>query len=232
VALAGGQPPQNKEGNPASLRYLVQTRKGAGLASQFVSVLEPYDRDPFIRGVRRLQVAHSADPDSVAALAVDLADGTTDVIIGCEERTRVRVEGGIEFDGEFGLVRMERGKVTRMRMVGAILLACDEARLTAGCADYGGRVAKVQAGPSGNRVVLSPPLPREAGLVGRTIHFLNDLSPDTSYPIRAVLEDGVSTGDLTLVRGFKDANDFGAGYTYLVNPGDPYRVPAVAGLDL
>lgn len=232
VAMASGQPPQNRAGNPASLRYLIQTRQGEGLGSQFVNVLEPYDRIPFIRQVRRLKVEHAADPDSVVALAVDLADGTTDVVVSCEDRTRVRVEGGIEFDGEFGLVRLVSGAVKLMRMAGAVLLTCGDARLTAEHAAYTGTVVRIDAAdPTNNRVALTPPLPQNAGLAGQTIHFLNDLPMDTSYDIRTVLPEGISTGELTVVRGFANARDFKAGFTYLVNPGDAYSVPTSAGLD-
>ena len=43
VALASGDPPQNKSGNPRRLRYLIQSRLGEDMSSQFVTVLEPYD---------------------------------------------------------------------------------------------------------------------------------------------------------------------------------------------
>ena len=54
---------------------------------------------------------------------------------------------------------------------------------------------------------------------------------DTSYRIEAMTPEGISTGDVTVVRGFKDTADFTAGYTYLVNPGDRYVVPVIVGGD-
>lgn len=53
---------------------------------------------------------------------------------------------------------------------------------------------------------------------------------DTSYEIRTVSADGISTGDITIVRGFKNRTDFSSGLTYLVNPGDEYIVPSVTGM--
>ncbi len=79
-----------------------------------------------------------------------------------------------------------------------------------------------------NRVSLDPPLPSDASLVGRTIHFWNDLKIDTSYEIKAVTQEGISTGDITVVRGLEADGERTA---YLVNEGDLYTVYAVVGLD-
>jgi len=232
VALCSGDPPQNKKGNPRRLRYLIQSRLGDNMESQFVTVLEPYDTTPFIKQVRKLQVEHNADPNSVAAVAVELLDGTTDILISCEERTKVNVEGGIEFDGQFGMIRLVDGEVKLMRMSNATLLSCGEVKLVGDRAAYEGTVTKIDASdPQNNLVFLDPPLPQDVELVGQTIHFKNDLPLDTSYGIKAVTEEGISTGDITIIQGFKDASDFAAGYKYLVNVGDEYAVPCCVGLD-
>ena len=59
---------------------------------------------------------------------------------------------------------------------------------------------------------------------------MNDLPMDTSYRIAAVTTRGVSTGDITIVRGLREGTDLASGYTYLVNPGDEYVVPTIAGM--
>lgn len=82
-----------------------------------------------------------------------------------------------------------------------------------------------------NRVFLDSPLPADAGLAGRTIHFKSDIPWDTSYDIKAVGDGWISTGDISVVAGFKDPEDFSSDYTYLVNPGDEYVVPNSTGLD-
>ena len=79
--------------------------------------------------------------------------------------------------------------------------------------------------------MLDPPLPQDAQLAGQTIHFDNALPLDTSYEIKAVTAEGISTGDITIVQGFKDRSDFDAGYKYLVNVGDRYTVPCTVGLE-
>jgi oligo-alginate lyase len=232
VALASGQPPQNKSGNPKSLRYLIQSRLGDKMESQFVTVLEPYDKTPFIRQVRRLKVEHPADANSVAAVAVDLADGRTDIVISCETPTEVTVEGGIKFNGTYGLVRMVGGRVQCLRMVGGTLLQVGEVKLTSPVAAYTGHVKGIDVSdPAANRVLLDPALPKSAVLVGQVIHFKDVVPGDTSYDIKAVGEDWISTGPISLIAGFKNPRDFTAGYRYLVNVGDEYVLPTCGGLD-
>ena len=232
VALAAGDPPQTVKSNPRRLRYLIQSRLGEDMESQFVTLLEPYDTTPFIKQVRKLKVQHDADPNSVVAVAVDLADGTTDILINCEQRTTVEIEGGTEFHGQIGMIRLVNGEVKLMRMSNATLLSYGDTKLTAERAAYEGTVSKIDASdPQSNLISLDPPLPQDLELVGQTIHFDNDLPPDTSYEIKAVTPDGISTGDITIINGFKDAADFSAGYRYLVNVGDPYCVPCTVGLD-
>jgi hypothetical protein len=232
VALASGDPPQNKTGNPRRLRYLLQSRTGEEAESQFVTLIEPYDRMPLIESVRRLEVSHQGDPSSVAAVSVGHADGATDILISCEEPTEVAVEGGIEFDGQIGMVRMSGGEVTAMRMVNGRRLSVHGIALTSEQAAYTGRVERIDTSdPADQRVALDPPLPDNADLVGQTIHFQNDVPWDTTYDIQAISDGIISTGDLTLIRGFVDRSDFSAGHTYLVNPGDRYIVPLTASLD-
>ena len=238
VALASGDPPQNKSGNPRRLRYLIQSRLGEDMASQFVTILEPYDKTPFIRRVRRLKVEHDADPNAVAAVAVELASGMTDILINCEEPTQVKVEGGITFEGQFGLARLVDGKVKLMRMSNARLLKSPPLgkggeggfKLTGEKSSYEGKVTKIDVSdPEDNLIFLQPSLPQN--LLGQTIHFKNDLPLDTSYDIKAVGDGWISTGDITIVAGFSDPQDFNSGYKYLVNVGDEYIVPCSAGLD-
>lgn len=220
VALASGDPPRNKPGNPQHLRYLLQRRLGDNVESQFVTVLEPYATTPFIRQVRTLNVEHDADANSVAAVEVEFMDGTMDILISCEERTHVEVEGGVEFDGQFGMLRLVDGQLKLMRMSNATLLSHGDTRLVSEHAAYEGKVVGIDASDAASSLVrLDPPLPQDVGLEGRTIHFKNEVPIDTTYDIRAVTRDGVSTGDITIIWGLKDPADLAAGYKYLVNVG-------------
>jgi len=232
VALASGEPPQNRRNPLRCMRYVIQSRLGENMESQFVTVLEPYDTTPFIRQVRRLRVEHEADENSVAAVAVELQNGTTDILISCEKRTKVRVEDDIEFDGQFGMIRLVNGEVKLMRMSNATLLRYGTVKLVSDQAAFEGIVTEIDASdPENHLVFVDPPLPQEPELVGKTIHFKNELSLDTSYDIKAVGEGWISTGEITIIQGFKDPNDYDAGYNYLVNVGDEYVVPCIVRLD-
>jgi hypothetical protein len=193
-------------------------------------VLEPYERKPFIRRVRPLK--HSQDPGAAAAVAVELENGNTDVLIVCQEPLGVQVEGGIELEGLMGMVRFSAGRVKSMRMANARSLKAGGEELTCATPAYQGKVTRVDAANAADqRVFLAPPLPAGAKLVGRTIHFQNDVAGDTSFDITAQGADWISTGEIGLVHGFKVPADFQSGYQYSVNPGDCYSLPAVAGLD-
>jgi hypothetical protein len=232
LAMASGDPPKNKEGNPARLRYVIQSRLGSQVASQFVTVLEPYERQPFIRRVRALKTDRPGDADAPAAVAVELANGDTDVVILCQEPMRVKVDGRIELDGQVGMVRFSGGKVTSMRMVNGRRLSAAGVELRCETPIFRGKVAKVDATDSQNqRVYLDPPLPSQPDLLGRTIHFDNDVPWDTSFDIAGRGPDWVSAGEISLVRGFKVPTDFHSGYQYTINAGDRYEVPVAAGLD-
>ena len=232
MALASGDPPQNRPNAPRRYRYLIQSRLGEDTQSQFVTVLEPYDRSRTIQQVRKLDVDHDADPNSVAAVAVELASGANDILISCEEPTAVTVEGGISFDGRFGMVRSVGGAVTLMRMAHARMLRAGDVELTCEVPTYTGKVVRVDASdPQNNRVYLEPALPQDADLVGSVIHFQNDVPYDTSYDVKAVGDGWISTGGITVVAGFSNPEAFDSGLRYLVNPGDGYVVPVTVGLD-
>ncbi|NUQ63896.1 MAG: heparinase II/III family protein [Pirellulales bacterium] len=232
VALASGDPPQNKSGNPRRLRYVIQSRLGQDKPSQFVTVLEPYDRQPFIRQARPLKTEHSGDADAVAAVAIELAGGETDVVVLCREPLSVKVEGGIELDGQVGMVRFSANKVQRMRMANARTLKAAGEQLACPTPAYRGKVTRVDASnPQDHRVFLDPPLPPNADMVGKTVHFGNSLPWDTSFEIAASGSDWISTGEISIVSGFKIAADFQSGHKYAVNPGDPYIIPIAAALD-
>lgn len=231
VAVTSGDPPQNKKGNLRRLRYVIQSRFGENLSSQYVNVLEPYDKVPFVKSVRRLTVKHSGDENSVAAVAVELVSGATDIHINCDKRTVVGVEGGIEFDGQIAMIRIVDGEPVMMKMINGTSLKYNGTEIMAATAAYEGKVTAIDASdPANNTVTLDPPLPADIDFTGQTIHFLNDQPLDTSYDVKSVDGATISTGDITIIGGFNDVNDYASGYRYLVNPGDGYFVPNVVTL--
>ncbi|MEQ7124174.1 heparinase II/III family protein [Actinopolymorpha sp. B11F2] len=114
VAICDGTPPRNKPGNPEKLRYLVAHRHGTSLASQFVSLLEPYVDRRVVRSVSTVEVRAmdgTIAPHEVAAVRVELTNGRVDYIVNA---TRTDVMLGVEvgngktftFRGSFGVYSM------------------------------------------------------------------------------------------------------------------------------
>lgn len=233
AALADGDPPQNKRGAPRRMRYLLLTRKGENLESTFVTLLEPYDRQPFIQSVRRLEVVEAAPGTHPVAVEVTLADGRRDVLISCETPGRVRVDGGITLEGAHGFLSLRDGQVECAKLIEGTLLERGAFRLTAETPAYTGTLARVLADdPNDQQLELSAPLPNPKALAGRTIFVENDGKQGAAYTVVSAQGARVSLGAMSLVRGYQDPNDYAEGYLYNVLPGQSYRIPTFAYVDL
>jgi hypothetical protein len=231
VALAWGEPPANKEGNPKRLTYLLQSQLGEHKTSQFVNILEPYEGTPFIQDVRRLEAKHSADPSSVVALEVCLGDGRRDILICCEEPTAVEIEDEIQFCGQFGLVRYETERPVVLRLARGTLLQAGDLRAESPLSEYRGVVTGYDLSHAEDqRVDLDPTLPADPVLSGRTIHFLGDIPYDTSYRIEKVVPTGISVGASSIIAGLRDSSSLHE-YRYLVDVGDEYFMPSLLSVD-
>lgn len=226
VALCTGEPPKFK-GNPPQLRYMLRTRYGDDLHTQFVSVLEPYGSEPFIDSVRLLEPEDAPDGFS-AAVEVTLADGRRDVVLVTEAGGRMAA-GGVEMNGRVGLVRLDGGQVVRRVLVQGTELAADDTSLTlATDAIRGNLVAWDDSDPT--RILLT--LAGDAlndDLVGRYIIFNNSERSDASYRIEAVLDEHtISIGGASLVERFVDPSDYTAGLIYTIAEGDSFVIPLTA----
>ena len=101
-------------------RVMVRRQSDAGpLASTFVGVIEPYEGEPAITGVRRLSLEREdgkSPVDSNVAVEIELADGRRDVVLARDAEGAGR-EGGrimqkdrdIRTDAELCMVRWVRG---------------------------------------------------------------------------------------------------------------------------
>ncbi|KYH41530.1 MAG: heparinase [Candidatus Bathyarchaeota archaeon B26-2] len=229
VATAVGEPPQNKPGNPKWLNFIIQTRTGDDLESLFINVLEPYDKTPFIESVRPLRVVSDDSAGMVAAVEVTLTDGRVDTIVSIERSARVEVENGLAVEGTFGFVARRGERVEFAKLCGREL-RIGSFRLEGLVTAYRGKVIRLDVDdPYDQRVVVSSDLPLPESLAGRTVFFSNDGVQDAAYVIVRVErnEEGyvISTGDVTLARGFVDPEDYSKGFVYNVRPGDPFVIP-------
>jgi hypothetical protein len=236
VALADGDPAQNKVGNPRRLTYALLHRTGQkGLASTFVSVLEPYRGTPFIKSVQRM----NGDGAGRVAIEIELADGTRDSIRYNAAPASKRSDDAVSTDARLAFVRRVGGKVVSAALIDGTTLAAGDVRLTA--APLAGHVVRMNKGLDGGGLIwVDVPLPADGSLTGQQILVRNDNERDACYTIHGVSKDGDLTkidcgpisfvrsyaGPTTAVRAQSLSRDYSKGYLYDFKEGDAFTIPA------
>ncbi|MFB9755412.1 carbohydrate binding domain-containing protein [Paenibacillus hodogayensis] len=237
VALADGVPPQNKPGNPKSLRYLIAHRSGTNLDSLFTSVIEPYQTNRKIDTIQPAVVKTGgsvASGNKVKAVKVTLANGRTDYIVNAlNPEITYTVDDKFKFKGFMGVYSEQNGiPVYQYVHDGSFIVPIDAVAGSVPGALQGTVVdfTKVPSLHNEITVQLSAPGMNTAGWVGRTIVIANDGVRNAAYRIKGATDIGngkyrLDLGDITLIRSFVDAYDFSKGYVYDIAEGASFRVP-------
>lgn len=230
VALADGVPAPNKPGNPEHLRYALLHRDGKGseLASQFVTLAEPWQNQPFITSATLLSSVESTS-SRVAAVKVSLKDGTEDYFISNPDGAQVKVNGGPVTDGRFAWARLQGGKLTSASLTAGTSLEIAGAKVN-GPGTLRGKLVRFEKDitkPACAWIQLTAG--DGSALVGQEVHFDNDRNRTACYAITAAEKDGdlwkITTGPGTFIRGFKDTKDYSKGYTFNIKEGAAFTVP-------
>ncbi|WP_216853791.1 heparinase II/III domain-containing protein [Phytoactinopolyspora halotolerans] len=241
VALADGVPPRNKPGNPESLRYVISHRHSEEeLVSQFISVLEPYVGTASIAAVERVEVTAidgAVADHEVAAVKVDLADGRTDYVISCARPdVKLRVDGRFTFRGAFGVCSWRDGAVEygfthgADELAGIPALSDRPAALTGTLEDFTTELSHTNL----LTVELDNLSDLRGGypgvLAGADVYVENDGERNAVYRIRGVRPRKgnrvvLDIGDVTLIRGYVDPEDFEQGFRYDVERGARVSIP-------
>ncbi|MGJ7029644.1 heparinase II/III domain-containing protein [Niabella hirudinis] len=190
VAVADGDPPQNKPGNPKKLSYLLMHRKGTDLNSNFVSVLEPYRNQPFIKSVERLDNSN----DETIVLRVEKVNGTIDYILyNPSSKNEVTLPNGITMKGSIGYIEEKNHKATRAVLINGTSLRYKTLNLrSAGVIE--GRVVKMYRGSGAEAwILVDSKAPLDQSIVGEQIIIETKGARDASYPVRAVKKEGTLT---------------------------------------
>jgi hypothetical protein len=226
VVLAGGDPPQNKLGNPRRLRYVLVERQGEALKSNFVSVIEPYVDNRVVRAVELLSVEGEA-----AAVKIELPDDRVDYVYSSTDAQRVvSLTDDISVAGRFAHVRLKAGTVESMVLVAGSLLRVGPLTIACSAPEWTGTIDDFdRAGGAANCLYTATQLPAGGALRGQEIHLRNDRVRNASYAIKEIRRKGGQTvidlGDTTFVRGSKDDNDLKAGVVYDFEPGCTFALP-------
>ncbi len=232
AALAHGDPPQNKPGNPRRLSYLLQHNTGEGCSSLFASVIEPYGGDtPNLVSVDRLDLGLDEGDLTAAGIRVISADGRTDLILSSDDPERFFALGdGMGAAGRFVLVSLIDGRLASVFLLGGVGLTTLEGSLEVDHRAYAGVVVDMhreEAGPAW--IDVDGDLPVGEDLRGAQLRVHNDRVRDACYVVQNVArrQDGilrVDVGDSTFTRGLVSDLDYGQGYTYDFQIGDALEV--------
>ncbi|WP_276347626.1 heparinase II/III family protein [Daejeonella sp. JGW-45] len=213
IALADGDPPQNKPGNPKKLGYVLMHKKGSDLSSNFVSVIEPYKHKPFIRSVKRLETGN----DKQIALEVEHTNGSTDYILYNAGSSGMKLINGISMEGAIGYIRTSAGKPAKAILVNGTSLSGQGLNVKSP-GQISGKVVDMNKETSGGGwIVVDQKLPEGEALKGEQIFVSTNGDRDASYTIVDVKREGefsrINCGPISFVSGMKPATGESAGET-------------------
>ncbi|TMV50053.1 hypothetical protein FE783_10840 [Paenibacillus mesophilus] len=237
VALADGIPPQNKPGNPKSLRYLIAHREGTKLDSLFASVIEPYKGRRFVASIEPA-VMKAGDAvvsgSEACAIKVKLANGRVDYVVNSiTPDITYTVDDKLRFQGFFGVFSEKDGQPVSVYLHdGSVLARIDTPTEPAIGSLTGTLMSFTETLSVQNELTVRMEArgTQPSEWIGKTIFVENDGVRNASYPIKGVTELGdnrykLDIGDLTLIRAYADRNDLSKGYVYDVAAGAKFRIP-------
>ncbi|OGG44006.1 MAG: hypothetical protein A3F84_08165 [Candidatus Handelsmanbacteria bacterium RIFCSPLOWO2_12_FULL_64_10] len=158
-------------------------------ASQFVSLIEPYCGTRAVRSVRSLGIEGPQDaPFPPVALRIEAEGQTHTVLATAAPHALHRITGGTLFQGEYGVIREQGGRVRSMTLVGATYLLVGDLAVEA---ERGWIEAEIEAVDRGrNEVTVG--LPFDALEAGRFVTILNEVR-SVAYRIEEVREENGRT---------------------------------------
>ena len=205
VTLADGDPPQNKPGNPKALRYLLMHRAGTDLTSNFVSVLEPYRNQPFIKSVQRLDNGN----EETISIRVEKMNGTVDYLLyNPSAENSIKLSNGITMNGSIGYIAERNNRPTKAILVNGSSLAYKTTTLKSPGA-IEGRVVKMYKGLGGEGwILVNSRRAIDKSMVGEQIVIETTGARDASYRIHDIKKEGnltrVFCGPITFVSNIKN----------------------------
>jgi oligo-alginate lyase len=235
IALADGDPPQNKPGNPKKLGYVLMHRAATDLNSTFVSVIEPYQNKPFIKSVKRLDDGKGKE----VAIKVERVDGSIDYILYNTSSNKVmRLANGISMNGTIGYIKENGGKTVKGILVNGTSLDLNRMHMKSTGAITGKIIKMNRELAGGGWLLVDTKLPADGSLNGEQIIISTDTERDATYTIRSVAREGnltrINCGPITFVRDYKGGTmevrtftvprDYNKGYLYDFEEGAPFRI--------
>jgi hypothetical protein len=224
IALADGDPPQNKPGNPKTLGYVLMHRAAPVLNSNFVSLIEPYKQSPFIKSVKRLDDGKSMQ----VSLKVEHINGTVDYILYNPDSTQtMQTTDGVKMNGTLGYVRQKQGKPIKGVLLNGKQLSYANMNLTA-AGPVRGKVVKMNKElKGGGWLLIDKALPADGSMKGAQLIIDTKGNRDACYSIVEVKREGnltrVYCGPITFISDYK-GDDYQGGYLYDFEEGAAFTI--------
>ena len=231
LALADGDPPQNKPGNPKKLGYVLMHRKGENLNSTFISVFEPYKQNPFIKSVKRMDIGD----ESQIALQIEHTNGSIDyVLYNPDSEKLMKLPNNISMSGNIGYLRMKNDQASKAILVNGSSLSYGNLNLKSE-GQIKGTIVKMNKNPSGSGwVLVDQLLPENGSLTGEQLIISTKEAGDATYTIKGIKREGkytrIDCGPITFAKGFKNnpeqnPKDPFANYIYEFEEGAAFSIP-------
>lgn len=226
AATATGYPPLR---GPKELRYLIRTVRGENaLETQFVSVLEPYNKTPFIKEIRVLN-AQEAPEGFHLVLEVALTDGHRDILLVTENGGSLRA-GKAQMEGRVGWLRLNaENALQASALVDGKALQYGEMQQTPEWLSVVGEIVSLDENDPDNVIVQTSLDEISSDVVGSYLMVDNHQRADASYRIQAVLPNGrLNIGAAALDEFFIDDQDYEKGVYKNIAAGETFRINNVS----
>jgi hypothetical protein len=237
IRIGEAVPPTNDGNNPAWLPILMLPSKGK---TMFVSVIEPYKGQSKILSIKPLLVTEKnnvADSAEVRAVRVQLANGRTDYIVNSLNRDKTyRIANEFDFRGFYGVYsKNDKGKVVMRYISDGSLIAGmkTQDRITGTVIDATNELSDK------NYITIKTDRSFDPNILkGRYIYINNDdvkeiyplMRYNAVYPIQDAVKQKNGTvfldlGDCSIIRGYKDLDDYDKGFSRDFNLGSSFYIP-------
>ncbi len=230
AALAWGDPPQNKPGNPRRIRYVLLHNSGTA-QSLFASIIEPYREDqPHIADATRIDLGLDERDLTAAAIKITTHTGRTDYILSSDDPNRVfNLSENIAAAARFAIISQDNGQ-TSIFLVGGTRVNTTSGTLRINTPTHRGTVTDFHREETGLAwVKIEGDLPPNKRLIGTQLRVLNDGIRDACYTISDIvsLENNkvrVEVGDTSFIRGLVSRQNYEKGFVYDISTGDPCEI--------
>lgn len=187
--------------NAARADYTILRRKGTGLKSAFVSVVEPVDGEAAVRSAKRL----GCDAEGCVGVEVDSSAGTDYILSSMSGEPAVFTTAGgeiIKFTGRFGFLRVNDAKVQKGVLIGGTELAMGPYKLASKMASISGNVTSVDNKHS--KLTLDSDQLKMPAAQDETVMYLSrgGYSHTSPYHVKSIKGETVTLdGDFVLAQG-------------------------------